>query len=71
MQGLRGGKPGDRHPRPGGRLLAILRLNLVFLVGLLALTFFLPLSSQERLFLAPSMAVLAGANWALLEHARR
>lgn len=71
MQGFRGGKPGARHPRAGGRLLAVLRLNLVFLVGLAALAFFLPLSGPERWVLAPSMAVLAGANWALLERARR
>jgi len=71
MQNLKSGEPGDQPFRAGGRLIAVLRVNLAFLVGLLALTFILPLSGPERLLLASSMAVLAGANWALLERARR
>jgi hypothetical protein len=56
--------------RAGGSLPAALKLNLAFLVGLAALAFFLPLSGAERLFLAVSVAVLAGVNWSLLERAR-
>ncbi len=46
---------------------ATLKLNLAFLVGLAALTFFPPLSGAEHWFLAIPMAVLAGVNWSLLE----
>lgn len=57
----------DRSLRAGGYLPAALKLNLAFLVGLAALTFFPPLSGAEHWFLAVSMAVLAGVNWSLLE----
>jgi len=53
----------------GGGLLPVLKINLAVLVGLAALSFFLPLSGAERWFLAVSVAILAGANWALLERA--
>lgn len=59
----------SRPLRAGGRLPAVLKLNLAFLVGLMALAFFLPLSGAERWFVAVSVAVLAGVNWALLERA--
>lgn len=62
----------DAENRSGGRdrLTAILKLNLAFLVGLAALAFLLPLSGAERWFLAVSVAVLTGVNWAFLERAR-
>jgi hypothetical protein len=64
---VEGRKAGDRSLRAGGRLPAILKLNLAFLVGLAALSFFLPFSGTERWFLAVPVALLAGVNWALLE----
>ena len=59
----------NRSLRAGGRLPSALKLSLAFLVGLAALTYFLPLSGAERWFLAVSVAVLAGVNWSLLERA--
>jgi hypothetical protein len=59
----------NRSLRAGLHLPAALKLNLAFLVGLAALTFFPPLSGAEHWFLAVSMAVLAGVNWSLLERA--
>jgi len=58
-----------RGGSPGVRLRTMLRLNLALLVGLAALSLLLPLSGSERWFLAVSVALLAGLNWALLERA--
>jgi hypothetical protein len=66
---VEGRRAGDRILRTGGGLPAILKLNLALLIGLAVLTFFLPLSGAERWFLAVSVAILAGVNWALLERA--
>lgn len=61
---------GNRSFSGRDRLPEILKLNLAFLIGLAALALVLPLSGAERWFLAVSVAVLAGVNWALLERAR-
>ena len=66
---VEGRAPESRSLRAGGRLPAALKLNLAFLVGLVALTFFLPLSGAEHWFVAVSGALLAGVNWSLLERA--
>lgn len=52
-------------------LLLVLRINLVALVCFMTLAFFLPLSSSEKWVLIPTMAFLAGVNWALLTHAKK
>jgi hypothetical protein len=62
MQGLREGL----SAAGGGRLDAVLKLNLAVLAGLLVLAFLLPLSGPERLFVGISAAVLMGVNWALV-----
>ncbi len=48
----------------------MLRANLVFLVGLAAISFFLPLSEPERWLVLLAATVLGAINWALIERAR-
>ena len=61
----------SRRPpsREGGALLRkMLTANLVFLVGLAAISFFLPLSDFQRWFVLSAVAVLAAVNSAAVEH---
>jgi hypothetical protein len=46
----------------------MLTANLVFLVGLAAISFFLPLSDFQRWFVLSAVAVLAAVNSAAVEH---
>ena len=57
--------------KSGVNLLLILRLNLAFLVTLAAASFLLPLSESERWVVVPAVAVLAGFNWAAIDHLGR
>lgn len=57
--------------KDGGYLLPILRLNLAFLVALAAASFILPLSEGERWIVLPAVAILAGFNWAAIDHLGR
>lgn len=57
--------------RDSNYLPLILKLNLVFLIGLILVSFFLPLSDDERWFLVLAMAVLTGFTLALLGQTKR
>lgn len=54
-------------PREGGTLRKMLTANLVFLVGLATISFFLPLSDFQRWFVLSAAAVLAAVDWAAVE----
>jgi hypothetical protein len=57
--------------REGKYLSLILKLNLVFLVGLIVLILALPLSEWEKwIFILPA-GTLAGITWALIDHRRK
>lgn len=49
----------------------ILKLQLAFLAGLVAISFALPLSGPERGVLIPAAGVLAGLNWAIMDQVKR
>jgi hypothetical protein len=49
----------------------ILKAQLVFLVGLAAVSFVLPLSGSERLIVLVAAGVLGGLTWAVLDHVRQ
>jgi hypothetical protein len=57
--------------RDSNYLPLILKLNLIFLIGLILVSFFLPLSDDERWFLVLAMAVLTGFTLALLGQTKR
>lgn len=57
--------------RDSNYLPLILMLNLIFLIGLILVSFFLPLSDDERWFLVLAMAVLTGFTLALLGQTKR
>ena len=45
--------------------------NLVFLVGLATISFFLPLSDFQRWFVLSAAAVLAAVDWAAVERLQK
>ncbi|HEX2741738.1 MAG TPA: hypothetical protein VHM69_14950 [Rubrobacter sp.] len=49
----------------------ILKLQLAFLFVLVVMAFFLPTSGSERGIVVVAAGVLAGLNWAILDHVRQ
>lgn len=52
-------------------LLAILKAQLAFLVGLALVAFVLPISGSEKWAVVVAAGVLAGLTWSTLNHVRR
>lgn len=52
-------------------LLAILKAQLAFLVGLALVAFVLPISWSEKWAVVVAAGVLAGLTWSTLNHVRR
>lgn len=63
----------SRRPpsREGGALRKMLTANLVFLVGLATISFFLPLSDFQRWFVLSAVAVLAAVDWTAVERLQK
>lgn len=66
--GARGGLLERLFSRDSTYLPLILKAQLVFLVGLVAMAFVLPLSGSERGVVLLSAGALAGLTWAVLDH---
>lgn len=49
----------------------ILKLQLAFLFALVVMAFVLPTSGSERGIVVVAAGVLAGLNWAILDHVRQ
>ena len=61
-----------RPPSRGGEALRkMLTANLVFLVGLATISFFLPLSDFQRWYVLSAAAVLAAVDWAVVERLQK
>ena len=68
---MRGGMLERLFSRESHWLPVILKAQLVFLAGLAAMAFVLPLSGNQRWVVVVAAGVLAGLTWAVLDHLKQ